>query len=61
MTFEGEPDYHVTCAHVHLATKNRDEAVGELVLALEAKPDHQGALDLLKQLGVRMTLHKADW
>ena len=57
-TFEGEPDYHVTCSHVHLAAKDRDAAVGELVLALEAKPDHQAALDMMKQLGVLAALYE---
>jgi tetratricopeptide (TPR) repeat protein len=57
-TFEGEPDYHVTCAQVHLAAKNRDEAIGELVLALEAKPDHQGALETMKQLGVLAAIYE---
>lgn len=57
-TFEGEPDYHVTCSHVHLAGKDRDAAVGELVLALEAKPDHQAALDMMKQLGVLAAIYE---
>jgi tetratricopeptide (TPR) repeat protein len=57
-TFEGEPDYHVMCAQVHLAKKERDPAIGELVLALEAKPDHQTALDLLLQLGVLLAVYE---
>lgn len=57
-TFEGDPDYHVTLGQVKLATGDRDGAVGEMVLALEAKPDHQGALDALKQLGVLLAVYE---
>lgn len=57
-TFEGEPDYHVMCAQVHLAKKERDAAVGELVLALEAQPDHQTALNLMLQLGVLVSIYE---
>ena len=39
-TFEGEPDYHATLGQLYAAGGKRDEAVNELVLALEAKPDH---------------------
>lgn len=57
-TFEGDADFHVTCAHVNLAAQKRDDAIGEAVLALEAKPDHQGALDLMKQLGVLASIYE---
>jgi len=51
-SFEGDPDYHVAVGHVYLRKQDRDNALNEMVLALEAKPDHQAALDALIQLGV---------
>jgi tetratricopeptide (TPR) repeat protein len=51
-TFEGDPDYHVAVGQVYLRKQDRDNAINEMVLALEAKPDHQPALDALLQLGV---------
>jgi tetratricopeptide (TPR) repeat protein len=51
-SFEGDPDYHVAVGHVHLRRQDKDNALNEFVLALEAKPDHQPALDALIQLGV---------
>ena len=38
-TFEGDADYHVALGHVHIALKDKDAALNEMVLALEAKPD----------------------
>jgi tetratricopeptide (TPR) repeat protein len=57
-TFEGEPDYHTTLGQLYAASAKRDEAVNELVLALEAKPDHKAALDMLKQLGVLVAIYE---
>jgi tetratricopeptide (TPR) repeat protein len=57
-TFEGDPDYHVSVAHVHIALKDNDSAIGELVLALEAKPDHQAALDAMKEMGVLTAIYE---
>jgi tetratricopeptide (TPR) repeat protein len=57
-TFEGEPDYHATLGQLYAASAKRDEAVNELVLALEAKPDHKAALDMLKQLGVLVAVYE---
>jgi tetratricopeptide (TPR) repeat protein len=57
-TFEGEADYHVAVGHVHMALQNRDGAVGEMVLALEAKPDHREALAALKNLGVLIAIYE---
>lgn len=57
-TFEGDPDYHVTVSHVELAMGRRDDAIGQLVLALEAKPDHQPALDGLAALGVLVAIYE---
>ena len=51
-TFEGDPEFHVAVAHVHLAMEDRDAGLNELVLALEAQPDHQAALDAMVQMGV---------
>ena len=51
-TFEGDPDFHVAVGHVYLRKQDRDNAINEMVLALEAKPDHQPALEALLQLGV---------
>lgn len=57
-TFEGDPDFHVSVGHVHLALKNNDAATGEFVLALEAKPDFQPALDALKEMGVLAAIYE---
>jgi tetratricopeptide (TPR) repeat protein len=57
-TFEGDPDYHVGLGHVHIALKNSDAAIGEMVLALEAKPDCQPALDALVQLRVLTAIYE---
>ncbi len=57
-TFEGDPEYHVAVGHVHLAMQNEDAAIGEMVLALEAKPDCQPALDALVQLRVLAPIYE---
>ncbi|MEM9691499.1 MAG: tetratricopeptide repeat protein [Myxococcota bacterium] len=51
-TFEGEADFHVTVAQMHVARNNADAAVEELVTALEHQPDHLGAMDALAKLGL---------
>lgn len=51
-TFEGDADYHVAVGHVYLRKQDKDNALNEMVLALEAKPDHQPALDALLQMGI---------
>ena len=57
-TFEGDADYHVAVGHVHLALQNKDAALNEMVLALEAKPDCQAALDVLTKLGVLVAIYE---
>lgn len=57
-TFEGDPDFHVTVGQVHMALKDNDSAINEMVLALEAKGDHQGALDALEKLGVLVAIYE---
>ncbi|HVY46264.1 MAG TPA: tetratricopeptide repeat protein [Minicystis sp.] len=57
-TFEGDPDYHVALGHVHLALQDKDSALNEMVLALEAKPDFQPALDAMVQLGVLTPIYE---
>jgi tetratricopeptide (TPR) repeat protein len=57
-TFEGDPEYHVALGHVHMAMHDKDSAIGEMVLALEAKPDCQPALDGLIQLGVLVPIYE---
>jgi tetratricopeptide (TPR) repeat protein len=57
-TFEGEAEYHATLGQLYAATASRDDAVNELVLALEADPAHKGALDMLKQLGVLVAIYE---
>jgi tetratricopeptide (TPR) repeat protein len=51
-TFEGDPDYHASVGHVHLALDNKDSAVNEMALALEASPDCQSALDAMARMGI---------
>lgn len=57
-TFSGDPDYHVAVGQVYLRKQDRDNAINEMVLALEAKPDHQAALDALLQLGVLRPIYE---
>jgi Flp pilus assembly protein TadD len=57
-TFEGDPEYYVALANVHLAQNNPDAATTEFVLAIEAKPDHQGALDGLRALGFLSSIYE---
>jgi tetratricopeptide (TPR) repeat protein len=57
-TFEGDPDFHVAVGQLHAAMQNRDEALNEMVLALEAKPDCQPALDALVTLGVLVPIYE---
>ncbi len=58
VTFEGDPEYHVIVGQVRLSQQDREGAIGEMVLALEAQPDHQGAMDVLKQLGVLAAIYE---
>lgn len=57
-TFQGDPDFHTTVGHVHMALKDNDSAISEMVLALEAKGDHQPALDALEKLGVLLAIYE---
>jgi tetratricopeptide (TPR) repeat protein len=57
-TFEGDPDFHVTVGQVHMALKDNEAAINEMVLALEAKGDHQTALDALEKLGVLVAIYE---
>ena len=57
-TFLGDPDFHVTVGHVHMAVKDNDSATNEMVLALEAKPDHDAALAALEKLGVLVSIYE---
>lgn len=57
-TFEGEPDFHVTVAQLQVARNDNDAAIEELVKALEAKPDHRGAMDALAKLGVLAKIYE---
>ncbi|MEM1030117.1 MAG: tetratricopeptide repeat protein [Myxococcota bacterium] len=50
-TWVGDPDFHVTVAQLQVTRGNHDAAVDELLAALEAKPDHFGAMDALAKLG----------
>ena len=57
-TYADDPDYHVTVAQIHVAMHKSDEAIEELVLALEAKPDHMPAMDALAKLGVLTAVYE---
>lgn len=57
-TFAGDADYHVGVGHVYLRKQDKDAALNEMVLALEAKPDCQPALDALLQLGVLRAIYE---
>lgn len=57
-TFEGDGDYHVALGHVYLRMQDKDQALNEMVLALEAKPDCQPALDALIQMGILRAIYE---
>ncbi|MBK9265420.1 MAG: tetratricopeptide repeat protein [Polyangiaceae bacterium] len=57
-TFDGDADYHVGLGQLHATMGNKDEATNEFVLALEAKPDCQPALDALVTLGVLVPVYE---
>jgi tetratricopeptide (TPR) repeat protein len=57
-TFEGDADYHVALGHVYVVQKDKDAALNEMVLALEAKPDCQPALDAMVTLGVLRAIYE---
>jgi tetratricopeptide (TPR) repeat protein len=57
-TFEGDADYHVGLGHVYLRLQDKDQALNEMVLALEAKPDCQPALDAMIQMGVLRAIYE---
>jgi tetratricopeptide (TPR) repeat protein len=57
-TFEGDAEFHVAVGHIHLAMQNNDGALNEFVLALEANPQHQGALDALIKLGILTPIYE---
>ncbi len=57
-TFAGEPEYHVTVAQILVARGDEEGAIGELVTALEAKPDHRPAMDALAKLGVLAAIYE---
>lgn len=57
-TYADDPDFHVSVAQIHVAQNNTDKATEELVLALEARPDHLPAMDALAKLGVLTALYE---
>ena len=57
-TFAGDASYHHVFAEVLRASGERDASIGELVLALEAKPDFQPAMDSLVELGVLSKIYE---
>lgn len=58
-TFEGDADYHVAVGHVYLRMQDKDKALDEMVLALEAKADCQPALEALIQMGVLRAIYES--
>lgn len=56
-TYEGDPDYHITRGQILATLGRKDDAVGQFVLALEAKPDCKPALDAMVKLGVLVTVY----
>lgn len=57
-TFEGDADYHVGLGQLYVTMGNKDEATNEFVLALEAKPDCQPALEALVSIGVLVPVYE---
>jgi tetratricopeptide (TPR) repeat protein len=57
-SFAGDPDYHVAVGHVYLRKQDKDSALNEFVLALEAKPDHDAALEAMLQMGILRAIYE---
>jgi tetratricopeptide (TPR) repeat protein len=57
-TFEGEAEYHVTVAQMHVARADHDAAIEELLKALEHQPDSRPAMDALAKLGVLAAVYE---
>ena len=57
-TFEGDADFHVSLGQVHLALQQKEPAIDQMVLALEAQADCQPALDALSKLGVLQAIYE---
>lgn len=57
-TFEGDADYHVGVGQLYATMGNKDDATNEFVLALEAKPDCQPALDAMVSLGILVPVYE---
>jgi tetratricopeptide (TPR) repeat protein len=57
-TFEGDADFHVAVGHVYLRMQDKDQALNEMVLALEAKPDCAPALEAMIQMGVLRAVYE---
>jgi len=57
-SFAGDADYHVAVGHVYLRKSDKDNALNEFVLALEAKPDHDAALEAMLQMGILRAIYE---
>jgi predicted negative regulator of RcsB-dependent stress response len=57
-TYEGDADYHVTRGQILASLGRKDDAVGQYVLALEAKPSCKPALDAMVKLGVLVPIYE---
>ena len=57
-TFDGDADYHVTVAQLHVTRGDHAAAIAELLVALEHQPDHFGAMDALAKLGVLARIYE---
>jgi tetratricopeptide (TPR) repeat protein len=57
-TYDDDPDYHLGVAQIHVAEGRTDEAIEELVIALERKPDHRPSMDALAKLGVLAAIYE---
>jgi Flp pilus assembly protein TadD len=57
-TFDGEPEFHVSFAQVQIMRGKEEEAIEQLLKALEAKPDHLPAMDALSKLGLLTKLYE---
>ncbi len=57
-TFAGDAEFHMAVGQIHVALRHDDDAINEMVLTLEAKPDHQGALDTLSKMGVLAKIYE---
>jgi tetratricopeptide (TPR) repeat protein len=57
-SFEGETDYHCARGQMLASSDDKEGAIDQFVLALEAKPDNKAAMDALVKLGALVVIYE---